>query len=117
MLPVTPYAYPVAHIPPGGAHIPRGGTRNRPGDTGRPPDRTPYRPPAIQNLPGPILTAAGIVSIALTLTTAGYGELAWSVLCGLTGALCLRFGIGLMVLEQDRIKAAKAQNRADHGDI
>ncbi|MFF0633686.1 hypothetical protein ACFYTS_14430 [Nocardia sp. NPDC004151] len=116
MLPVTPYAYPVAHIPPGGDHIPRGGTRNRPGGTGRPPDETPYRPRAIQNLPGPILTASGIVSIALTLTTAGYGELVWSVLCGLIGALCLRFGIGLMVLEQDRIKAAKAQDRAHHGD-
>ncbi|MFE5288527.1 hypothetical protein ACFRAQ_26470 [Nocardia sp. NPDC056611] len=117
MLPVTPYAYPVAHIPPDGAHIPHGGTPNRPGGADRPPDETANRPTAIQNLPGPILTAAGIVSIALTLTTAGYGELAWSALCGLTGVLCLRFGIGLMVLEQDRIKAAKIQDRAHHGDI
>ncbi|MGW4351072.1 hypothetical protein ACWELJ_03180 [Nocardia sp. NPDC004582] len=117
MLPVTPYAYPVAHIPPRGPHIPRDGTRNRPDGTGRPHGTTRNRPPAFQNLPGPILTAAGIVSIALTLTAAGYGELVWSVVCGLTGALCLRFGIGLMVLEQDRIKAAKAQDRAFPGDI
>ncbi|MEV0465871.1 hypothetical protein AB0I30_30840 [Nocardia tengchongensis] len=99
MLPVTPYAYPAAHKLPDGARNPRDGARG------------------IRNLPGPILLAAGIVSIALTLTAAGYGELAWSVLCGLTGALCLRFGISLTVVEQRRIKAAKAQDTAFRGDI
>ncbi|MFE3099429.1 hypothetical protein [Nocardia tengchongensis] len=99
MLPVTPFAYPAAHKLPGDARNPRDGARG------------------IRNLPGPILLAAGIVSIALTLTAAGYGEPGWSALCGLTGVLCLRFGISLTVVEQRRIEAAKAQDTACSGDI
>ncbi|MGV9664603.1 hypothetical protein ACWDUL_23805 [Nocardia niigatensis] len=75
----------------------------------------PVTPPAYDethNLPGPILAATGIVAIALTLTTAGYGALSWSALFGLAGAVCLRFGIGLMVIEHRRIKAAMRRDAA-----
>ncbi|MGW4243723.1 hypothetical protein [Nocardia sp. NPDC004722] len=58
-------------------------------------------------MPGPILAAAGIVACALTLTLAGYGSLTGSGLCALASVLCLRFGIGLMVVEHRRVKAAK----------
>ncbi|MTE15629.1 hypothetical protein GLP40_23020 [Nocardia sp. CT2-14] len=65
-----------------------------------------------RNLPGPILAAAGIVVFAVALTTAGYDALTWSALCGLAGALCLRFGIGLMIIEHRRVKAAMRQDSA-----
>ncbi|MGW2660132.1 hypothetical protein ACWCW7_04155 [Nocardia tengchongensis] len=117
MLPVTPYAYPAAHKLPGGDRNPRDGAHYPRGDAGNARGGAPDRTRGIHNLPGPILLAAGIVSIALTLTAAGYGELVWSALCGLTGALCLHFGISLTVVEQRRIKAAKAQDTACRGDI
>ncbi|MVU80597.1 hypothetical protein GPX89_25520 [Nocardia sp. ET3-3] len=65
-----------------------------------------------RNLPGPILAAAGIVAIALTLTTAGYGSLTWCALSALASVLCLRFGIGLMIIEHRRVKAAKRRDSA-----
>ncbi|MFE3257860.1 hypothetical protein ACFXPS_00975 [Nocardia sp. NPDC059091] len=80
----------------------------------------PVTPPAYddtRNLPGPILAAAGIVAIALTLTTAGYGALTWSALCGLAGAVCLRFGIGLMIIEHRRLKAAMRRGAARQGRV
>ncbi|WP_405496592.1 hypothetical protein [Nocardia sp. NBC_00511] len=67
------------------------------------------------NQPGPILTAAGIVAMALTLTMVGYGELTWSALCALAALLCLRFGIALMIDEHHRVKAAKARGAASSG--
>ncbi|WP_162958198.1 hypothetical protein [Nocardia yunnanensis] len=69
------------------------------------------------NLPGPILAAAGIVAIALALTAVGYGSLTWSGLCALASVLCLRFGIGLMVLEHRRAKAEKWGESASQSGI
>ncbi|WP_460723381.1 hypothetical protein [Nocardia heshunensis] len=71
----------------------------------------------VRNLPGPILAAAGIVACALTLTAVGYGSLTWSGLGALASVLCLRFGIGLMVVEHRRVKAAKWADSARHGGI
>ncbi|MFE3194790.1 hypothetical protein ACFXHA_37700 [Nocardia sp. NPDC059240] len=71
----------------------------------------------VRNLPGPILAAVGIVACALTLTLAGYGSLTWSGLCALASVLCLRFGIGLMIIEHRRVKARKWGDSARQGGI
>ncbi|MEC3957815.1 hypothetical protein VMT65_32605 [Nocardia sp. CDC153] len=68
-----------------------------------------------RNLPGPILAAAGIVAIALTLTAVGYGSPTWTGLCAIASVLCLRFGIGLMIIEHRRVKAAKWRDSARQG--
>ncbi|MFC3433744.1 hypothetical protein [Nocardia seriolae] len=87
-----------------------GDPRNKGGD----PRNTDSDP---RNLPGPILAAAGIISIALTLTTAGYGSPVWAGLCAVTSVLCLRFGIGLMIIEHRRVKAAKRRRSTHQGRV
>ncbi|WP_040816481.1 hypothetical protein [Nocardia concava] len=67
---------------------------------------TPNTHTETRNLPGPILAATGIVAFAMTLTAVGYGALTLSGLSALAGTLCLRYGIGLMIIEHRRVKAA-----------
>lgn len=66
--------------------------------------------------PGLILTAIGIVCIALTLNVAGYGHWDWGVMGALTSVLCLRFGIALLVAEHRRAKAGSGDRPADLDD-
>ncbi|GAB0107000.1 hypothetical protein JMUB6875_59910 [Nocardia sp. JMUB6875] len=75
---------------------------------------TPNTCAETRNLPGPILTASGIIAFALTLITAGYGALTLSALSALAGMVCLRVGIALMIIEHRRVKAANPPEAAPH---
>ncbi|MEV6772387.1 hypothetical protein AB0N05_27515 [Nocardia sp. NPDC051030] len=63
--------------------------------------------------PGLNLSAVGIVSVALTLIMVGYGWGEWAVLGALTSALCLGFGIDLMVAEHRYAKQGHERVRSD----
>lgn len=58
----------------------------------------------VRNWPGLILTAIGIITVALTLTAAGYGFMGWAVIGAVVGVLCLGGGIALVVAEHRRIQ-------------
>ncbi|MFI1464098.1 hypothetical protein [Nocardia carnea] len=60
-----------------------------------------------RNWPGIILTAIGIVLVALTLTAAGYGFEGWAVIAGICGGVCLVAGIALVVVEHRRVKTGE----------
>ncbi|MFC9995059.1 hypothetical protein [Nocardia sp. NPDC127526] len=64
-----------------------------------------------RNWPGLLLSAAGIVAIALTLTAAGYGFEGWAVLGAFASTALLGLGISLMVAEHRRVAAER--ERAD----
>lgn len=60
-----------------------------------------------RNWPGIILTALGIVLVALTLTAAGYGFEGWAVIAGICGGLCLVAGIAMVIAEHRRVKTGE----------
>ena len=60
-----------------------------------------------RNWPGIILTAIGIVLVALTLTAAGYGFAGWAVIAGICGAVCLVAGIAMVIAEHRRVKSGE----------
>ncbi|WP_459960199.1 hypothetical protein [Nocardia sp. IFM 10818] len=65
-----------------------------------------------RNWPGLLLSAAGIVAIALTLTAAGYGFAGWAGLGTLASTALLGLGISLMVAEHRRV-ATERERTAD----
>ncbi len=60
-----------------------------------------------RNWPGMILTAIGVVLVALTLTAAGYGFEGWAVIAGICGGLCLVAGIAMVIAEHRRVKTGE----------
>ncbi|MEU1983209.1 hypothetical protein [Nocardia sp. NPDC019395] len=60
-----------------------------------------------RNWPGIILTALGIVLVALTLTAAGYGFEGWAIVAGICGGICLVAGVAIVVFEHRRIKTGE----------
>nr|WP_280400060.1 hypothetical protein [Nocardia carnea] len=60
-----------------------------------------------RNWPGIILTALGLVLVALTLTAAGYGFEGWAIVGGICAGVCLVTGIGLVILEHRRVKVGE----------
>lgn len=58
----------------------------------------------IRSWPGLILTALGIISVALTLTIAGYGFIGWAVVCAAAAVAFLGIGITLLVAEHHRAR-------------
>ncbi len=60
-----------------------------------------------RNWPGIILTAIGIVLVALTLTAAGYGFEGWAVIAGICGGVCLVAGIAMVIAEHRRVKSGE----------
>lgn len=57
-----------------------------------------------RNWPGLILSALGIVAVALTLTAAGYGFGGWAVIGTVASVVLLSLGITQMVLEHRRVE-------------
>ncbi|MGK8522464.1 hypothetical protein ACRS6B_13305 [Nocardia asteroides] len=66
-----------------------------------------------RNWPGMILVGIGIVTIALTLTAAGYGFEGWAVIAGVVSGVCIVAGILLIVAEHRRIKAREGRRLRD----
>lgn len=60
-----------------------------------------------RNWPGIIVTAIGIVLVALTLTAAGYGFEGWAVIAGICGGICLVAGIGMVAAAHSRVKTGE----------
>lgn len=108
----TPPAQPGSTLQPGGGTAPRSsGPHSVPYEHRFPDESRTTRSHAgesiedARNWPGIILTALGIVLVALTLTAAGYGFAGWAVVAGICGALCIVAGIGLVIAEHRRVKA------------
>ncbi|MCC3330746.1 hypothetical protein [Nocardia abscessus] len=66
-----------------------------------------------RNWPGIILVGIGIVSLALTLTAAGYGFEGWAVIAGVVSGLCILVGVVVIVLEHRRIKVREGRRLRD----
>jgi uncharacterized membrane protein YcjF (UPF0283 family) len=56
------------------------------------------------NIPGVVLFTVGVVSLACTLTAAGYGFAGWTAIGGSTTALLFITSVLLFVLEHERLR-------------
>lgn len=66
-----------------------------------------------RNWPGIILVGIGVVTVALTLTAAGYGFAGWAVVAGVVSAVCVITGVLVIVAEHRRIKAREGRRLKD----
>ncbi|NEW37472.1 hypothetical protein GV794_13480 [Nocardia cyriacigeorgica] len=67
----------------------------------------------VRNWPGIVMCALGLVAVALTLTAAGYGYEGWAIVGGIAAAVLLLGGVGIIVLEHRRVKAARGHKLTD----
>ncbi|MEV6280052.1 hypothetical protein [Nocardia sp. NPDC051832] len=54
------------------------------------------------NVPGVVLCALGIVSVACALTAAGYGYEGWAMMCGILAVALWLAGLAILTLEHRR---------------
>nr|WP_280267240.1 hypothetical protein [Nocardia wallacei] len=66
-----------------------------------------------RNWPGMVLVGVGLVTLAATLTAAGYGFIGWTVLGALVTAACFVVGGTIIAAEHRRIRTRDGSRLRD----